>query len=124
MDPDLKLHEDVIKGGYPNIWGARIPIETKWDLDLFSRLLENYEDREVVQWMRYGWPSGRLPSLGNTGTSNKNHKGATDHPEALRKYIKKEAAQGAVMGPYDKIPFTSKVGISPLSTRPKRESTE
>ena len=26
------------------------------------------------------------------------------------------------MGPFDKIPFQNKVGISPLSTRPKKDS--
>ena len=74
----------------------------------------------MIEWMRYGWPSGRLPTLAEPRHCGENHKGATDHPEALRKYIHKEMAQGAVMGPYSKIPLQGKAGISPLSSRPKK----
>ena len=56
------------------------------------------------------------------GQTTKNHKVAEDYPEQLDKYVKKEQKYGVVMGQYDKIPFSHNVGISPLSTRPKRES--
>ena len=65
-DKDLQNHIQVLEEGYPNRWGARIPIETKWNLDLFEQLLEDYDDKEVVEWMKFGWPSGRLPTLGET----------------------------------------------------------
>ena len=65
-----------------------------------------------------------MPTLAEPVISNSNHKGATDYPEALTKYIDKEASHNAVMGPFDKIPFKAKVGISPLSTRPKKDSPE
>ena len=74
--------------------------------------------------MKYGWPSGRLPTLGDPQISGSNHKGATEYPQALQKYIEKEPSHGAVLGPFIKIPFESRVGISPLSTRPKKDSTE
>ena len=124
VDEDIKLHQEVLEKGYPNRWGARRPVRTRWNLDRFKELLKNYEDREVVEWLRYGWPTGRLPSLPNPGITCKNHKGTTDHPEALRKYISKERTKEAIMGPYKKIPFQKRVGIAPLSTRPKRESSE
>ena len=65
-----------------------------------------------------------MPTLPAPKPSFKNHTGATEHPEQLRKYIEKETKYSAVMGPYSKIPFTSKVGTSPLSTRAKKESTD
>ena len=49
-------------------------------------------------------------------------KGQLNMAQALEAYIGKELRHGAVMGPYHKIPFKTKVGISPLSTRPKRNS--
>ena len=124
MDEDIKIHQEVVEGGYPSRWGARRPVKTKWNLDRFKELLQEYEDREVVEWIRYGWPTGRLPVLPEPAITNSNHKGATDHPEALQKYIKKENEHGAIMGYYDKISFQGKVGVSPLSTRPKRDSAE
>ena len=80
----------------------------------------NYHDQEVVEWMRYGWPMGRLPTMKSPAVTLKNHKGAVEHPEALEK------AASAILGPFSKIPFkpTDKVGISPISTRPKKHSKD
>ena len=124
MDEDFRLHKEVLEKGYPNRWGARLPVNTKWNLDKFEELLEGYEDQEVVEWMRFGWPSGRLPTLPEPTITYMNHKGAEEHPQALLNYIRKEQAHGAVMGPFNRIPFPNKVGISPLSTRPKKDSEE
>ena len=81
-DQDLQMHQRVLTGGYPNRWGARIPIDTKWNLKLFAQLLDAYEDKEVVEWMCHGWPTGRLPTLPDPAMGGNNHKGATDYPEA------------------------------------------
>ena len=121
---DLMLTYTVNRNGYPNRYGARIPIKTKWDLGKMETLLEGYHDREVVEWMKYGWPTGRLPTLPSPALTFKNHKGAVEHPQALQKYIDKEMTKGAVLGPFKHIPFTSKVGIAPISTRPKKNTTE
>ena len=123
-DSDIELHQVVLKGGYSNRWGAKIPIKTRWNLELMGRLLKDYVDKEVVEWVTYGWPAGRLPGMADPTPTGKNHKGATDHLEALTKYIRKEQDKGAVMGPYDRIPFQNRVGISPLSTRPKKDSPD
>ena len=123
-DEDIKIHQEVMKNGYPNRWGARRPVQTKWNLALFKELLEEYEDKEVTEWMTYGWPVVRLPTLRDPGICSSNHKGATEFPAALQQYIKKEKSKGAVMGPFTRIPFPSKIGISSLSTRPKKESEE
>ena len=90
VDEDLALHKAVLEKGYPNRWGARIPIKTKWNLELFAELLEEYDDKEVVEWIKYGWPSGRLPSMEDPEPNNKNHKGTIDYLEALSHYIQKE----------------------------------
>ena len=120
-DEDIQLHHQVLTQGYPNRWWAQIPVRSKWNLDKFEELLQDYDDKEVVEWMWYGWPTGRLPTLPEPHISNK---GATDHPSALQNYIAKEASHQAVMGPFLKTPFQSKIGISPLSSRPKKDSME
>ena len=77
----------------------------------------------MVQFLEFGWPVDRDPDhpleLGGI-----NHKGATQFPETIDKYIEKELKHGAMLGPLDHIPFRSPVAISPLSTRPKRDSAE
>ena len=123
-DPDIYMHTQVLKKGYPNRWGARIELKHKWDIQLLGKLLEDYEDKEVVEWLKYGWPTGRLPTMTPPHKSAKNHKGATEFPQDMIKYISKEIQHGAVMGPYNKIPFESTVGISPLSSRPKKGSSD
>ena len=110
--------------GYPNRWGARKVVQSKWNLELFETLLKDCHDNEVVEWIRYGWPTGWLPSLPAPQWATQNHKGATEYPCHLKAYIKKEQSYGAVMGPYKKVPFKDKTGISPLSTQPKKGSTD
>ena len=124
INEDLLKHHMVRAKGYPNRYGARIPITTKWNLVKFQQLLGDYEDIEVVEWMKYGWPTGRLPTMQEPAKTFKNHKGATDHPEALIHYIAKEKRHDAVIGPLEKIPFNTNIGISPISTRPKKTSQE
>ena len=120
-DADIKLHQEVLEGGYPNRWGARRPVKSTWNTDLLDQLLIDYEDKDVVEWIRYGWRSGWLPTMTAPVITTKNHKGATEYPEVLEKYITKEQSKNVVMGPYNKIPFQGNVGISPLSTQPKKD---
>ena len=53
-DPDIQLHTDMLQGGYPNRWGARRPVKSKWNLDVFQEKLEGYPDMEIIEWLRYG----------------------------------------------------------------------
>ena len=117
---DLMRAHLVRKLGYPNKFGAKIPIDHKWNLDLLEQKLQGYHDLDIIEWLRYGWPSGRLPTMGAPAKTFKNHKGATDYPKALNRYIQKEKAKDAVIGPFNIIPFQNNVGISPISTRPKK----
>ena len=125
-DEDLNIAEKVMRGGYPNRYGARIPIKSPWNVQALKHKLQanQYQDMEITEWLTFGWPAGRLPTLQDPEKTFKNHKGATDYPQALRDYIKKEKEKGAIMGPFNKIPFSRKVGISPISTRAKKSSQE
>ena len=51
-----------------------------------------------------------------------NHKGATLFPQAVDEYIETEQNHGAIMGPFLIPPFMKNIGISPISTRPKKNS--
>ena len=54
----------------------------------------------------------------------RNHTGATDYPEEMKKYLQKECKNQAVGGPFNKNPFNSGLRISPLNSVPKKETDE
>lgn len=103
----------------------RQQVNNKWNLDLLDELLTEYHDREVVEWLRFGWPVGRSwdspdPSLYDI----RNHKGAMLFQDEVDAYIKKEIGLGAMFGPFLTIPWSSRVGINPLHSRQKKNSTK
>ena len=122
---DVILAKTVKWAGMPNVYGAHIPVESRWNLKLFESLLGDYHDREVVEFLRYGWPANRLPGAPVPSRSYVKHKSAVEFPSDIDRYIEKELKLNNVMGPFTSIPFTGQsVGISPLSTREKRDTTE
>ena len=94
------------------------------DLDLLDSLLEYYGDREVVQWLRDGWPISRIPGLPDPFPVNKNHDSAVEFPETIEAYISKRIRRGHIIGPFQETPFKSRFTTSPLNTVPKRNSTK
>lgn len=122
----VRLCEQVSKQGYPNAWNAQVPIPTHINIELLQSLLQGYEDREVIQWVKYGWPISRPPNIDNPGRTWGNHKGATDFPEQMENYLKREIEWNAVQGPFQEIPFkhTERIGLLPLSSWPKKDSPD
>ena len=120
---DVLLANTVKCHGFPNVHGAKIPVQSDWKLDAFEKLLGNYHDKEIIDYLRYGWPANRLPGIKNPTINKVNHASATQHPDFVDKFIDKEVKVGVLMGPFEEIPFTGdRVGVSPLSTRPKKGS--
>ena len=82
-------------------------------------------DQEVVEFLRFGWPANRLPSAPPPTVNRVNHRSAIDHPVFVSQYLDMECQLGAAIGPFRKIPFSGVgTGVSPLSTRPKRDSKD
>ena len=122
-NPYVVLHNKVWDQGYPNIYGAQIPIASNWNLSYLGMALHQHADKEVVSFLKYGWPANRLPTVPPPSVNMCNHKSATDHPEYIWQYIFKELQSGHIVGPFNSIPFIGRVGVSPLSTREKKSST-
>ena len=121
---DLALSQQVIASGLPNRFGVQVPLCTNWKLDKFQELLEGYEDMEIIEWLKYGWPIGRSYGAPDPESTFKNHKGALDHPQFVNKYIHRELGYGALLGPFKNSPFSTRWAISPISTRPKRQNPD
>ena len=120
----VRLSEQVMSEGYPNARGARIEVESGWNLNLLESLLQGYEDKEVVEWLRFGWPVSRPPNWSSPEPTFSNHCSATEFPHEIQKYIDKEMGRRAVCGPFKTVPFRNRIGISPLSTREKKDSSD
>ena len=121
---DLLLAHKIINSGLPNRYGCRIPVKTKWNINLFSSLLTDYHDQDVIEWLTYGFPVSRDPFCVDPVPATRNHAGATQFPEHVDEYFRTELAYSAVMGPFTIPPFLSRIGISPISTRAKKNSSK
>lgn len=118
----MLVNKLIRESGQPNAHGLRIRIKSEWKFEALEQLLQGYEDKEIIQYLKYGWPIGHDGRLTDT-TIPKNQKGALEHPEALRNYIEKEKRYNAVAGGFDTSTF-KKAKISPLDTWKKRDSND
>ena len=120
----VDMCEEVMLRGYPNAWGPRIPVPSGWNVPLLHELLCDYGDKEVAEFMQFGWPVSRPPTWPDPVPTFSNHAGAVNWPSYMNKYIDKECKYNAIIGPFDGVPFSRRVGVSPLSTRAKRDSDD
>ena len=59
----------VRTSGKPNYLEAQVPVPIHWDLDLLDILLEDYKDKLVVDFLKYGWPMSRSILLLTNGSA-------------------------------------------------------
>ena len=105
--------------------GLNIVINQQWNVDEFKQLLQQcqYRDMQIINYLKYGWPVNRSLDYPNPRKAEINHKGANDFKHDIDNYIAKEIKAGRIAGPYTSIPFTERVGVSPISSRPKKDSS-
>ena len=95
-----------------------------WDLDLVDSLLEDYEDKLVAEFLRYGWPMTRNILPITNGSAKVNHKGALEFPGAINHYLTTEHSNNTLLGSFFTNPFPDRTASSPLNSVPKRDSDE
>ena len=118
----MALYYDVKNSGVPNYLAVRRQIPSQIHCDEWDRELGNYEDRQIVQFLRYGWPVTYTAPTPPTSTSL-NHASALRNPQAVDKFISKELSKEALLGPFDSPPFSPWTQISPLLTRDKPDGS-
>ncbi len=119
----IRANRQIRASGTYNKDGCKIPVNTNFDVQFWNEKLINYHDKDITQFLRYGWPinhDGREPCQ----IECKNHRGATEFPEQMEACIQKEVNEGASIGPLDPLCFGTPIVHSPLNSRPKRDSTE
>ena len=110
----------VIKStGVPNYKGARIPLHTPLNIPHWDFYLQDYPDKRLCHYLRFGFPLGLEGSAGAKlcNTHIKNHSSAIQYPEAVNTFIKDELAEGAMLGPFSSPPRG--LHCSPMLTREK-----
>ena len=113
----------VPESGEHNFKKAQIQVNTNWNLDKLDEWLENYEDRKLIDFLRYGWPLNASEVSEQTQIPG-NQNGANENKEKVREYLDKEIKAGSIIGPFLRNPFGKNARISPLDTRPKKNSEE
>ena len=104
-----------------NAIGLRLPVASNWNLQLFNSLCTSTSDREVLQYLTFGWPLNRDP--GPVSQTWFNHQSANNFPQHIDQYLEKELRHGSMIRPFMQSPFPQAVtGISPMSTRAKKEA--
>ena len=114
----------VRASGKPNYFGAKVLVPTHWDLYLLESLLQDYEDKLVVDFLRYGWPMSRSSLPLTNGSAKVNHKGAIDFPDAINHYLATEYSNNTLPGSFFTNPFPDKTASSPLNSVLKHDSDE
>lgn len=120
--PDFcELYDDILSFSLPNFMGARRTIASGLNLECWEALLKDYHDNEICYFLRYGWPIG-YHSTDIPKSISDNHPSALAHPTHIQDFLEKEAQHAAIVGPFKNSPFHPWVRLSPMMTRPKKNS--
>lgn len=115
------IYDEVKSYNLPNFLGAKKTIPSALNLKQWEYELATYHDKEICHFLRFGWPVGyHLPTP--PVSIKENHHSARVHQKHIQHYIETETAHGAIVGPFSSPPFAPWTRLSPLMTRPKRDS--
>lgn len=114
-----ELYEAVKEYNVPNVVGARIEVKSDLVIMNWANLLKDYHDNAIC--LAYGWPLGFYAKNMPVSVA-KNHPSALAYPVHIDQYLATEMQFKAIEGPMDTPPFHPWMRISPLMTRPKKES--
>ena len=114
------IFNEVIATGKYNFAAARRRIPSGLKANTWRHFLEDYSDKHITDYLEFGWPINhdRVTPLQATLV---NHPSATNYSADIEHYIAVERANRALAGPFQGPP-TSPFHISPLMTKPKRDS--
>ena len=96
-------------------------MQSQFNLVLLDKLLQNYHDRRLLQFLMFGFPIDHDDSPVTLNFTN--HKGASaEFEEQVQQYLDEEIKQGAVLGPFKEPPYPSPCATSPINLVPKKDS--
>lgn len=120
--PDFALaYNDIIGKALPNFLGAKVTVPSDLKLNKWREYLVGYHDTALCDFLQFGWPIGYMAHQPPQSVE-KNHPSAVAHIKHIRKFIQTELEYGALLGPFDSIPFEPWTRLSPVMTRSKKDS--
>ena len=120
----VRANIEIRKSGRSNVDGMQIRTVSGWNVDYLEKKLSRYEDKQIIQMLKYGFPI-ECNIVGETESPPPgNHGGAKQFPDEIDVYINKELTKGTLLGPFDTNPFGKFTRFSPMNTRPKKESDD
>ena len=115
----INLHKMVRDSGTYNFAGARIELpHSKLNIPLFHQYLKEYDDREICQFLQFGFPLGLAEEI-FLEPSLKNHKSSYCFYTYIDKFLHKEVSHYGISGPLPQPPFNPTM-LSPMMTSPKK----
>ena len=114
----LDIGNTIRQTGVPNYAQARITLKSGLNLDKWEQILDNYPDKMLLQYLKFGFPLSLTSPDQLHNTQVRNHYSANQYPAAIQEYLQKETQLGAILGP---TPYVNSKHFhcSPLLTRPK-----
>ncbi|CAC5407012.1 unnamed protein product [Mytilus coruscus] len=74
MNNFSRVHEAVFYSGKPNFAYCKIPVRSNFNIQLWEQLLEDYHDKIVFEFLKYGWPLNYVKdTLSDPPTRRQNH---------------------------------------------------
>ena len=114
----ISMAKSICSTGLPNHRQARFPVHSNLNIQAWESLLKDSPNTRLLDYLKFGFP---LSLCNHESLANKdivNHFSALQHPSAVTEYLHKEVNLGAILGPFEDIPY-HEFHCSPLLTRPK-----
>ena len=118
-----KLYNIVKDSNLPNYLQAKVTVNSGLRIDNWREALKDYPDTQLVDFLEFGWPLD-FTALTPPRPTFQNHEKNEENMIHIERYLEKEIKHRAILGPFPSQPFTPWTQVSPLMTRPKKNTEE
>ena len=84
VDICIKVADAIRNTGLPNYQSARFPLLSGLNIEAWERLLHNYPDKFLIQYIKFGFPLSICNHNKLKVTHVNNHHSATEHPLSMK----------------------------------------
>ena len=95
----ITANQLVRQSGVANFKGCRLQIPSNFNFEFLEQQLGNYDDKVIIDLLKYGFPLGHNGKTGVT-TVVCNHLGARAFKKEIAQILDNEIKRGAVIGPF------------------------